>query len=88
MAALAKERHFSDQKLGMIASMNLVTIQAVLGNRRMLEGIGPSLVGMAFVTKVVYRVGPDHRLNVRGAHRIMATRAFEGLSTDKGLIDR
>jgi hypothetical protein len=54
MAALAKERHFSDQKLGMIASMNLVTIQAILGDRGMLEGIGTSFVGMAFVTKVVY----------------------------------
>lgn len=88
MAALAKKRHFSDQKLGMVASMDLVTIQTVLRNGRMLESIGPSLVGMAFVTKVVNRVGPDHRLNVGGAHRIMATRAFEGLSADKGLIDR
>jgi hypothetical protein len=54
MATLAKERHFSDQKLGMIASVDLVTIQAVLRNRRMLEGKGASLLGMAFVTKLVY----------------------------------
>jgi hypothetical protein len=54
MTALAKEWHPSDQKLGMITPMNLVTIYAVLRNRGMLKGVGSSLFGMAFVTKFVH----------------------------------
>jgi hypothetical protein len=54
MAALAKERYPLDQKPRMVASMNLVAVQAVLGNGHMLKCKGSSLFGVAFVTKLVY----------------------------------
>ena len=76
MATLAKERHPSGQKPAMITSMNFVAVQAVLWNRHMLKCKGPSLFGMAFITELVYRIGLDHRLDIKGAHRVVATRAL------------
>jgi hypothetical protein len=54
MAVLAKERYPLDQKPRMVAPMNLVAVQAVLGNGHMLKCKGSSLFGVAFVTKLVY----------------------------------
>jgi hypothetical protein len=77
MAILAKEGHPPDQKPAMIAPMNLVAVVAILRNRGMLECIRTPLFGMAFVAKFVDRIGLDHRLDIRRAHRVVAARTFD-----------
>jgi hypothetical protein len=54
MAALAKKRHLSNQELGMVTSMNLVAVQAVLRNRGMFIGIRSPLFCMALITKIIH----------------------------------
>jgi hypothetical protein len=46
----------------------------------MLKGIRTSLFGMAVVTKIVHRISPYHRLDVRRTHRVVTTRALQRLS--------
>ena len=82
MAALAEKRNLSDQQLRMVASVNFVAIQAVLLDRRMLEGIGASLFGMTLVTEVIDRISLHH-LGPKASMDLMATAAF-----DPALIDR
>jgi hypothetical protein len=82
VAALAKEGHLSNQELQMVTPMNLVTEKAVLWNRRVLKGKGPSLFGMALVTEIVYRISPQHCFHIRCTHRIMAVRAFYSAFSD------
>jgi len=53
MAARAKVGHLSHQKLAMIAPVNLMTDQTILRHRRVFEGIRPSLLCMAFITKII-----------------------------------
>ena len=77
MAILAKERHLPDQKPAVVAPMNLVAVVAILRNRGMLECIRTPLFGMAFVAKFVDRIGLDHRLDIRRAHRVVAARTFD-----------
>ena len=86
MATLTKERHLSGQKPRMVTSMHLMTIQTVLWYRRMFKGIGTSLFGMAFVTEIIYRIGLEHCFNIKRAHRVVTTRAFKRLPTDKFLF--
>ncbi len=84
MAALTKERYPSHEKPRMVASMDLMTDQAILRNRGVLEGIGTPLFRMAFITKFGYRIGLDHRLAIiRRTHRIVAVR-----TGDPSLFDR
>jgi hypothetical protein len=83
VAALAKEGHLSNQELQMVTPMNLVTEEAVLWNRRVLKGKGPSLFGMALVTEIVYRISPQHCFHIRCTHRIMAVRAFYSAFSDR-----
>jgi hypothetical protein len=56
MAALAKEGHLSDKKLGVVAPVGFMTGKAVLRHRRMLPHERPSLFGMAFVTELIDRI--------------------------------
>ncbi len=73
MAALAKDRRLSCQKPVVITAVDFVAVQAVLRYRRMLKCKGPSLFGVALVTEIIYRIGPDHCFNVKRSHRIVAT---------------
>ena len=54
----------------------------------MLECIGAPLFGMASVTEIIYRIGLDHRLDIKRAHRVVATGTFERLPANKFLFDR
>ena len=88
VTVLTKMGHPPCQKLAMVTSVNFVAAQAILWNRHVLKGKGPSLFSMAFVTEVVNRIGLYHCLDVKGTHRIVATGARERLSTDKLLLKR
>jgi hypothetical protein len=76
MAALAKKGHLSHQELAMVAPVNLMAGQAIFRHRSVFKGIGPSLFSMALITKIVYRIGLDHRLGVKAAVWIVAIVAF------------
>jgi len=68
----------------MVASMDVMAVQAILSNRGVLECIGTPLFRMAFVTKFVYRIGLDHCLAIIGrTHSIVAVR-----TGDLSLFDR
>jgi len=75
VATLTEERNLSHQKFGMVTSMNFVTVQTVLLNRRMLKSIGAPLFSMAFVTEVIDRIGFYHSLP-EPSMNLMAATAF------------
>jgi hypothetical protein len=77
MATLTKKGYPPDQKPAMVAPVNLVAGKAILRNGGMLEGIRPPLFSMAFVAEFVDRICLDHRLQVRGAHRVVTARALD-----------
>jgi hypothetical protein len=84
MAALAKKRYPSRKKPRMVASMDFMAKHAILLNRGVLECIGTLLFRMAFITKLVYRIGFDHCLAIiRRTHSIVAAR-----TVDLSLFDR
>jgi hypothetical protein len=83
VAALAEEGYLSNQKLQMVTPMNLVAEEAVLRDRRMFEGKGPSFFGMAFVAEIVYGIRLYHGLDIRCPHGVVAARTF-----DLALFDR
>jgi hypothetical protein len=56
MAALAKKRHLSDKKLGVIAPVGFMAGKAVLGHGRMLPHERPSFLCVAFVTELIDRI--------------------------------
>ena len=86
----------------MVASMGLVTDEAILLHRRMLPQEWPSLLGVAFVTEFIDGIRPEHLTRVRSnscaeaahglshkaAHCIVAARAGKLLVADKLFIDR
>ena len=55
-------------------AVRVMTVQAVLANRRMFEQERPALLGMALVASLIDRCGPEQRL-IRGAVRLMAVGA-------------
>jgi NADH:ubiquinone oxidoreductase subunit D len=76
MAALAKLRCLLIEKVGMVASVDLMADQAVLHHGRMLKHERPSFLCMAFVAEFVYRIGFEHRLDIKCPHGIVAIRTF------------
>ena len=76
MTALAKLRRGFNQKLGMVAAVRCMTVQAIFIDRRMLYHKRPSLFGMALVTKFIHRIGLKLIVG-EGAVRIMAAGAFD-----------
>ena len=72
MTALAKQRRLPCQESVMVASMDLMTVQAVFRHGRMFKSKRTSHLGMALITEVVDRIGLDHPLGIGRAHRIMA----------------
>ncbi len=54
VAALADKRHLSNQELEMVAPVDFMAVQAVLGNRRMFKCKRSSLFSMAIVAKIIY----------------------------------
>ena len=76
MAALAKLRCLFVEKVGVVASVDLMADQAVLHYGRMLKHERPSFLCMAFVAEFVYRIGFEHRLDIKCPHRIVAIRTF------------
>jgi len=86
----------------MVASMGLVADQTALLHGRMLPHKRPSFFRMTFKTEFVDRVGLYHfigagpaataktnyRLGGKIAHRIVAVRALQHLSSDKGFLYR
>ena len=82
MAALAKLRRIADQKLGMVAAVRRMTVQAIFRDGRMVEHERPSLLSVTFKTEFVYCVCLDLMV-AKGAVRIMAAGAF-----DQSFLDR
>lgn len=76
MAALTEERCLADQKLGMIAAVRRMAIEAVLRDRRMLEHERPSLFRVAFVAELIDRIGLEQFV-AEGAMGIMTTPALD-----------
>ncbi len=60
MAILTKERYPTGEKLPTITPMGFMADQAILLHRRMLPHIGSSFLCMAFVTKLIDRIGLYH----------------------------
>jgi hypothetical protein len=70
MAALAKLWRFSHKHVIVVAPVDLMAIQAVLHNRRMLKSERPSFFSMAFKTEIVDRISLYHLLS-KTAMRVM-----------------
>ncbi len=60
----------------MVASMDFMTEEAVLRDRRMFERIGSPLLRMALVTEFIDRIRPDH-LRPQTAVGIVAIETFD-----------
>ena len=80
LEAQPRARHF--QRVLVDRAMRIVTVQAILAHRRMLEQERSALFGVAGVAIVVDRILPDERLG-GAAVRIMTIRAH-----DLALADR
>jgi hypothetical protein len=85
MAALAELRRFFVEKVGMVASMDLMANQAVLYHGRMFKRKRSSFLCMAFVAEFIHGISLYHRLDVERSHRIVATRAFQ-LALSDGMM--
>jgi hypothetical protein len=75
VATLAEKRNLSDQELAVVASVDFVAVQAVLGNRGVLECEGSPLFSVTFETKIVYRVSFDQPWS-KGSMGFVAITAF------------
>jgi hypothetical protein len=84
VAALTKQRRLPHEKPGMIASVTFMAVQTILGYRRVLPGIGPPFLRMAFVTKLVDRVSLD-QLRANTAVGIVAAQAPDS-AFDDGMV--
>jgi hypothetical protein len=74
VAALTELGGLSDQQASVVASVNLMAVQTVFFNRRVLEPERPSFFRMALVAELVDSICFDH-LRSEAAMGVMAVRA-------------